>query len=214
MRKIIESTMEIELSAGTIEYEDSGGGGPAVALLHGLMMDASPWDGPIADLSADHRCVAPMRLLGAHRRAMHTDADLSLPGITRLAAEFLDRLDLQDVTLVAMTPAGRSSSCSSARAPPAWEGSCAPHAMHSTTSRPGRQAAGLQPPRPRGLGQQRPRDAARARPTPRRTAPVPTAGRGRRQLHTHPAGTSQRDSLRSSGSSPTPPAHPSGQSRP
>src|SRR5258705_5469717 len=54
---------------------------PTIVLLHGLMMDASLWDGPIADL-------------GAHRHAMHADADLSLPGIARLVAEFLDRLDL------------------------------------------------------------------------------------------------------------------------
>jgi pimeloyl-ACP methyl ester carboxylesterase len=90
---------EIELSAGTIEYEDTGDG-PALVLLHGLMMDASLWDGPIADLSADHRCVAPTLPLGAHRHAMHADADLSLPAIARLVAEFLDRLDLHDVTLV------------------------------------------------------------------------------------------------------------------
>jgi pimeloyl-ACP methyl ester carboxylesterase len=64
------------------------------------MMDASLWDGPMADLSADHRCVAPTLPLGAHRHAMRADADLSLPGIARLVAEFLDRLDLQDVTLV------------------------------------------------------------------------------------------------------------------
>jgi len=91
---------EIELSAGTIEYTDTGGGGPVIVLLHGLMMDSSLWDGPIADLSAEHRCVAPTLPLGAHRRPMHADADLSLPGIARLVAEFLDRLDLQDVTLV------------------------------------------------------------------------------------------------------------------
>src|SRR6266508_3441514 len=94
------SVREIELSAGTIEYEDTGGDGPTVVLLHGLMMDASLWDGPIADLSVDHRCVAPTLPLGAHRHAMHADADLSLPGIARLVAEFLDRLDLHDVTLV------------------------------------------------------------------------------------------------------------------
>jgi pimeloyl-ACP methyl ester carboxylesterase len=91
---------EIELSAGTIDYEDTGGDGPTIVLLHGLMMDASLWDGPIADLSADHRCVAPTLPLGAHRHTMHADADLSLPGIARLVAECLDRLDLQDVTLV------------------------------------------------------------------------------------------------------------------
>ncbi|WP_331770997.1 alpha/beta hydrolase (plasmid) [Embleya sp. NBC_00888] len=91
---------EIELSAGTIEYEDTGGTGPTIVLLHGLLMDASLWDAPIAALSADHRCVAPTLPLGAHRRAMHADADLSLPGVARLVAEFLDRLDLADVTLV------------------------------------------------------------------------------------------------------------------
>ncbi len=91
---------EIELSAGTIEYEDTGGDGPIIVLLHGLMMDASLWDAPIADLATQHRCVAPTLPLGAHRRAMHADADLSLPGIARLVAEFLDRLDLREVTLV------------------------------------------------------------------------------------------------------------------
>ena len=91
---------EIELSAGTIEYRDTGGDGPVVVLLHGLLMDASLWDAVIDDLSVDHRCVAPTLPLGAHRRAVHADADLSLPGIARLVAEFLDRLDLNDVTLV------------------------------------------------------------------------------------------------------------------
>jgi pimeloyl-ACP methyl ester carboxylesterase len=91
---------EIQLSAGTIEYEDTGGDGPVLVLLHGLMMDASLWDAVIADLSADHRCVAPTLPLGAHRHPMNADADLSLPAIARLAAELLDHLDLQDVTLV------------------------------------------------------------------------------------------------------------------
>jgi pimeloyl-ACP methyl ester carboxylesterase len=91
---------QIELSAGTIEYQDTGGDGPVLVLLHGLMMDASLWDGPIADLAADHRCIAPTLPLGAHRHAMHADADLSLPGIARLVSEFVDRLGLQDVILV------------------------------------------------------------------------------------------------------------------
>jgi pimeloyl-ACP methyl ester carboxylesterase len=91
---------EIELSAGTVEYRDTGGDGPVIVLLHGLMMDASLWDAAIADLSVDHRCVAPTLPLGAHRHPMRADADLSLPGIARLVVEFLDRLDLDGVTLV------------------------------------------------------------------------------------------------------------------
>ena len=97
---------EIELSAGTIEYLDTGGDGPVVVLLHGLMMDASLWDGPVAELSADHRCVRPTLPFGAHRRPVRADADLSLPGIARLVAEFIDRLDLRDVTLVGVDTGG------------------------------------------------------------------------------------------------------------
>jgi len=91
---------KIELSAGTIEYEDSGGEGPVIVLLPGLLMDASLWEDVIADLGGDHRCVAPTLPLGAHRHPMRADADLSLRGIARLVAEFCDRLDLRDVTLV------------------------------------------------------------------------------------------------------------------
>lgn len=91
---------EIELSAGTVEFTDTGGGGPVVVLLHGLLMDETLWDGVVAELSADHRCVVPTMPLGAHRRPVRPGADLSLPGIARLVEEFLDRLDLRDVTLV------------------------------------------------------------------------------------------------------------------
>jgi pimeloyl-ACP methyl ester carboxylesterase len=90
----------IELSAGTIDYLDTGGDGPVVVLLAGLVMDASLWEKVIADLSVDHRCVAPVLPMGAHRHAMHADADLSPRGLARLVAELLDRLNLHDVTLV------------------------------------------------------------------------------------------------------------------
>lgn len=93
-------TSDIELSAGTIEYEDTGGEGPAIVLLPGLMMDASLWEQVIAELSPDHRCVAPTLPMGAHSHPMHADADLSPHGLARLVSELLDRLDLNDVTLI------------------------------------------------------------------------------------------------------------------
>lgn len=96
--KVRAARQTVELSAGPIEYTDTGHG-PALVLLHGLLMDGSLWDGVVAELSAGHRCVVPTLPLGAHRRPMRAGADLSLPGIARLAAEFLDRLDLHDVTL-------------------------------------------------------------------------------------------------------------------
>jgi pimeloyl-ACP methyl ester carboxylesterase len=91
---------EVDLSAGTIEYEDTGGSGPVVVLLHGVLMDGSLWRHVVRDLETDHRCILPTLPLGGHRRPMRPDADLSLPGQARLVAEFLERLDLRDVTLV------------------------------------------------------------------------------------------------------------------
>jgi pimeloyl-ACP methyl ester carboxylesterase len=91
---------EVELSAGTIEYVDTGGDGPVLVFLHGLLMDSSLWDDTIGQLATAFRCVAPVLPLGAHRRAVREGADLSLPGIAGLVTELLDRLGLSDVTLV------------------------------------------------------------------------------------------------------------------
>jgi pimeloyl-ACP methyl ester carboxylesterase len=63
-------------------------------------MDSSLWDGVVAELRADHRCVVPTLPLGGHSRPVAAGTDLSLPGIARLVAEFLERLDLRDVTVV------------------------------------------------------------------------------------------------------------------
>jgi pimeloyl-ACP methyl ester carboxylesterase len=87
----------VTLSGGPVDYVDTGAG-PTIVLLHGLLMDSSLWDGPVADLSADHRCIAPTLPLGAHRHPVA--GDLSLSRIARLVEELLDRLDLCDVTLV------------------------------------------------------------------------------------------------------------------
>ncbi|MEU9642584.1 alpha/beta hydrolase [Streptomyces sp. NPDC048188] len=89
---------DIELSAGTIEYEDTGGEGPVVVLLHGLVHDATVWRNVVADLRTDHRVVAPTLPYGAHRRPMRRPPTPDL--VNELIAEFLDRLDLTDVTLV------------------------------------------------------------------------------------------------------------------
>jgi pimeloyl-ACP methyl ester carboxylesterase len=91
---------EIELSAGIIEYEDTGGSGPIVVLLHGLAMDGSLWRHVVRELHEDHRCIVPTLPLGGHRQPMRADADLSPQGIGSLEAEFLEKLDLHNITLV------------------------------------------------------------------------------------------------------------------
>lgn len=90
----------VELTAGTIEYEDTGGDGSVLVLLHGLVMDATHWRHVVADLRADHRCVVPTLPLGGHRIPVRPGADLSAAGHAHLVGELLERLDLEDVTLV------------------------------------------------------------------------------------------------------------------
>jgi pimeloyl-ACP methyl ester carboxylesterase len=90
---------EVELSAGPIEYEDTGGAGPVIVLTHGLIMDGSVWRKVVEELRGECRCVVPTLPLGGHRKAMRADADLSMGGIAGLLGELLERLDLDGVTL-------------------------------------------------------------------------------------------------------------------
>ena len=89
-----------ELSPGVIEYQDTGGAGPVVVLLHGLAMDGSVWRNVVRELRGDHRVIVPTLPLGSHTQPMRPDADLSPRGIAELEAELLDALDVRDVTLV------------------------------------------------------------------------------------------------------------------
>lgn len=88
----------VELSAGPIDYIDEGDGAVLV-MLHGLAMDGELWRAVIDDLRPDHRCIAPTLPLGAHRQPMRAEADLSLPGLGLMVAEFLAALDLRGATL-------------------------------------------------------------------------------------------------------------------
>ena len=91
---------EIDLRAGTIAYEDTGGDGPVVVLLPGLLMDGTLWSDVVRRLAPGLRCLVPTLPLGAHQTPVAVDADLSLAGQARIVAELLERLELDDVTLV------------------------------------------------------------------------------------------------------------------
>ena len=90
----------VELSAGTVEVQDTGGDGPVVVLIGGLAIGPSLWREVVDDLRADHRCVVPTLPWGAHRIPMRPGADLTLRGHAALVAELLEALDLRDVVLV------------------------------------------------------------------------------------------------------------------
>ncbi|MGN6254622.1 MAG: alpha/beta fold hydrolase [Solirubrobacterales bacterium] len=53
----------------------------------------------MAELGSQFRCLTPVLPLGAHRKPMRPDADLSLAGISRIVADFLARLDLDDAVV-------------------------------------------------------------------------------------------------------------------
>ena len=96
---------DVELTAGTIRYRDTGQGPPMV-FVHGLLVDGTLWRKVVPLLEDRYRCIVPDWPLGSHTIPMKPSADLSPPGIAALIAEFLDKLDLRDVTLVANDTGG------------------------------------------------------------------------------------------------------------
>lgn len=89
----------IELPQGPLRYLDTGSG-PTLVFVHGLAVDHQLWAPVIERLAPDFRCIAPDWPFGSHRLPMHAGADLSPGGAARLVADFLEALELEDVTLV------------------------------------------------------------------------------------------------------------------
>jgi pimeloyl-ACP methyl ester carboxylesterase len=91
----------VDVAAGTIEYREVGDpNGPPVVLLHGLLMNDAQWNLALPLLPSGFRYVLPVLPMGGHRIPMHENADLTMPGMVNLVADFLDALELTDVTLV------------------------------------------------------------------------------------------------------------------
>ena len=93
----------VDLPQGKLAYRAAGPAAsthPPVVLVHGLLVDARLWD-PVAErLAAEGiRSYAPTLPLGAHQWPMNADADLSPHGIARLVLDFIQALDLSDVTI-------------------------------------------------------------------------------------------------------------------
>jgi pimeloyl-ACP methyl ester carboxylesterase len=96
---------EIELTAGTVRYRDTGDG-PPIVFVHGLLVDGTLWRKVTPQLERSFRCIVPDLPLGSHTVAMKPGADLSPPGLARLIGELIEKLDLNQVTLVANDTGG------------------------------------------------------------------------------------------------------------
>ena len=91
----------VDVTAGTIEYREEGDpSGPPVVLLHGLLMNDAQWNLALPLLPSGFRYLLPILPMGGHRIPMRENADLTLPGMVDVVADFLDALDVADVTLV------------------------------------------------------------------------------------------------------------------
>lgn len=102
----LATTNTARLSNGEIAYAEHGSG-PPIVFVHGLLVNANLWRKVVPAIAdAGFRCIAPDWPLGAHRLPMSPNADLSPPGVAKMMAEFLEALDLDDVTLVANDTGG------------------------------------------------------------------------------------------------------------
>jgi pimeloyl-ACP methyl ester carboxylesterase len=95
----------VDVPAGTIGYRERGAG-PALVFVHGVGVNGDLWRKVVPLLAGGHRCIAPDWPLGAHSHPLRPDADLSLPGLAKIVADFLAALDLDDVTIVANDTGG------------------------------------------------------------------------------------------------------------
>jgi pimeloyl-ACP methyl ester carboxylesterase len=98
----------VALEQGTIHYREEGAGPPLV-FVHGLLVDGRLWRDVTPALTGRHRCIVPDWPLGSHRTALNAGADRSPRGIANLIADFLDALELSDVTVVANDTGGAIS---------------------------------------------------------------------------------------------------------
>jgi deazaflavin-dependent oxidoreductase (nitroreductase family) len=90
----------VRLSAGDIHYRECGTG-PALLLVHGLWVNGDLWRKLVPNLADRYRCITPDWPFGAHAQPLARDADLSPTGVGELIAEFIEALQLADVTVIA-----------------------------------------------------------------------------------------------------------------
>jgi pimeloyl-ACP methyl ester carboxylesterase len=95
----------VRVPAGTIEYRERGSG-PPIVFIHGVGVNGDLWRAVAPRLADAHRCIVPDLPLGAHSHPLRAGADLSLSGLARIVADFLEALDLDAVTIVANDTGG------------------------------------------------------------------------------------------------------------
>src|SRR5262249_54992963 len=93
----------VDLPQGRLAYRVAGPDAsslPPVVLVPRLLTDGRLWERVAERLAAAGiRSYAPTLPLGSHQSPMNADADLSPQGVARIALDFIQALDLSDVTI-------------------------------------------------------------------------------------------------------------------
>ena len=95
----------VDVAAGSIAYRECGTGTPIV-FVHGVAVNGDLWRGVVPKLAEGFRCITPDLPWGSHSIPLKPDSDLSLPGMARIVADFLEALDLERVVIVANDTGG------------------------------------------------------------------------------------------------------------
>lgn len=99
---------EMDTSAGTIRYRETGSG-PPILFVHGALVDSHIWDGVAERLSDRFRCIQPDLPLGSHTVPMRPDAELSPPIVAGLLSELVEKLAAGGATIVGNDSGGAIS---------------------------------------------------------------------------------------------------------
>jgi len=95
----------VEVPAGTIEFRRRGSGRPVV-FVHGVGVNGDLWRHVVPQLDGECCSIAPDLPLGSHAHPLRNGTDMSLPGLARIVADFIDALGLHDVVIVANDTGG------------------------------------------------------------------------------------------------------------
>lgn len=97
----------VDLASGTVTHRTFGSAqGDPIVFVHGALVDGSLWHDVAGRLGAHgHRALAPDLPMGSHRTPL-PEADLTPTGQAALLLDYLEHLDLADVTLVANDSGG------------------------------------------------------------------------------------------------------------
>lgn len=106
----------VQLSQGDLQVRIEGNG-PAIVFVHGALVNGELWKGAVERLRSQFRCVVVEMPLGSHTLPLPAGADRTPHGQAARVAELLEKLGLDDVTLVGNDSGGAICQLVAATAP-------------------------------------------------------------------------------------------------